>query len=173
MNNGSFNQDSELVTAIQNGGSAADRAIEVLYRRYRNEVLTKVKTMIRFRKGQQEDAKDLVQDAYLVLLDKIRSEDYQQGSLKNFWVGIVYGLFRNKNKRDHRTTLVDENSVLDGEDLNTPEVSLETKERMELFENLLNQIGDRCKKVMKLSSIATHITYLLYPNFFFQKLIDC
>jgi RNA polymerase sigma factor (sigma-70 family) len=151
MNNGSFNQDSELVTAIQNGGSAADRAIEVLYRRYRNEVLTKVKTMIRFRKGQQEDAKDLVQDAYLVLLDKIRSEDYQQGSLKNFWVGIVYGLFRNKNKRDHRTTLVDENSVLDGEDLNTPEVSLETKERMELFENLLNQIGDRCKKVMKLS----------------------
>ena len=44
MNNGSFNQDSELVTAIQNGGLAADRAIEVLYRRYRNEVLTKVKT---------------------------------------------------------------------------------------------------------------------------------
>jgi RNA polymerase sigma factor (sigma-70 family) len=151
MNNGSFNQDSELVTAIQNGGTAAERAIDILYRSYRNDVLTKVKTMIRFRRGQQEDAKDLVQDAYLILLDKICSDDYQKGSIQNFWVGIVYGLFRNKNKRDHRMTLVDENSVLDSADLNTPEFSLETKERMEYFDQLLNQVGERCKEVMKLS----------------------
>ena len=150
MNNGGNIDDRDLLLQIRQGGSISDRATETLYRRHRNEVLFKVEKMIRYRKGQQADASDLVQDAYIIMLDKVRSEDYEEGPVDHFWIGIAHGLFRNKQKRDYRVTFVDDHSKIDGENHLTPETELENKERSEIFDQLLEKVGDKCKKIMKL-----------------------
>lgn len=151
MNGESNIGESQLIADIRKGGNAADCAIGALYKKYRNEVLFNVEKMIRYRRGQQEDARDLVQDAYIILLRKVQSENYVEGSIRNFWIGIVKGLFQNKQKREYRISLVDDHSKIDQEDQMTPEASMENNQRREFLERLLDQVGDKCKQIMKLS----------------------
>ncbi len=143
--------DSQLLNQIRQGGNVAEGAIEILYTRYRNEVLFNVEKMIRYRRGRTEDTRDLVQDAYIILLRKVRSENYEEGSIRNFWIGIAKGLFKNKQKKDYRVTFVGDPMKIDEEDLWTPELEMEQNQRMEFLEKLLSEVGDKCKMILKLA----------------------
>ena len=151
MNNGNFPEDSDLVEAIKQGGESMEKASSALYRRYRNTVLRKLLTTIRFRRGQQEDAEDLLHDGFLILIEKIKLDSYEPGSLPNFWNGICIGLYRNKSKRDQRTTLTDDNSQIDKIDSFDPSQRMEEKQRHGILDNFLVQLGGNCKAVMELS----------------------
>ncbi len=128
-----------------------EKAIDQLYRMYRDDVLYKTKSTIRYRRGQQEDAMDLIQDAFLIMIDKIRFGGYEEGSLMHFWAGIANGLFKNKFKRDNRMDLVENATDLDRIDPTDPAEQLERKERKEVFDELLDRLDPKGKDVMLLS----------------------
>jgi RNA polymerase sigma factor (sigma-70 family) len=151
MNNGNINQQTEMINSIKRGGSAMQEASDQLYRLYKDDVLAKMKSTIRYRRGQQEDAMDLLQDAFVIMIDKIRYGGYQEGSLMHFWAGIANGLFKNKFKRDNRMDLYENATDFDRQDPTDPEAILEKKERKEVFDNLLNQLDEKSKNVMMLS----------------------
>ncbi len=140
--------DEDFVRDIRLGGSALDRATDCLYRTYRDSTLTKVKSYLRFRKGIEDDAVDVIQDAFLIMIEKIRDNGYNEGSLVHFWIGIARGLLRNKLKRDTRTDLIEESTQYDQADIQTPEYLLLNAEKRDLLDSVLSKLGDRCKKVL-------------------------
>lgn len=145
-----YTSDVDYVDAIKGGGSGLDLATECLYRAYRDRVLMHVQNYVGYRSGQREDIGDLVQDAYLIMIEKIRFGGYKDGSLLHFWIGITKGLLRNKVKRDARMDLVDDTLKLDQKDLDSPEYQLISEERSSMLDQLLSRLGERCKRVLVL-----------------------
>jgi RNA polymerase sigma factor (sigma-70 family) len=142
--------DSDIVKAILEGGPGQDRAIDVLYRRYRVPVIKSTESYLKYRTGARDAAVDSVQDAFILMVEKIREGGYKDGSLIHFWIGITKGLLRNKLKRDARMDLTGESGKLDQVDVATPEHLLMTAERNAVVDTLLSKLGDRCKQVLLL-----------------------
>ena len=145
-----YTGDEHFVRDIRSGGQAGDQAIACLYRRYREDALAMVRSFIRFRAGIEDDAPDTVQDAFLVMIEKIRNGGYNEGSLVHFWAGITKGILRNKLKRDARTDLTDDYQQFDDADDISPESLLIDDERRAILDSLLGKLGKRCKDVLLL-----------------------
>ena len=148
MNCQEYRTDEDFVKDIRGGGPASERATDCLYRRHRDVVLAKIKSFLRFRAGIEDDALDMAQDAFLIMIEKIRDGGYNEGSLLHFWIGITKGLLRNKLKRDARTDLTEDSQQYDKADFESPEYLLLSDERREILDQVLSKLGDRCKKVL-------------------------
>lgn len=148
MNDQGQMSDEDYVKAIRLGGASLDRATDSLYRAYRNEALSKVKTYLHFRGGIEDDAMDMLQDAFLIMIEKIRVGGYNEGSLLHFWIGITRGLLRNKLKRDAKTDLIEDSIHYDQADLESPEYVLLNEEKRLALDRVLSKLGERCKKVL-------------------------
>lgn len=143
-----YPSDESYVRDIRLGGASLERATDALYRKYREGALLKVRSFLRFRAGIEDDAVDVLQDAFLVMIEKIREGGYNEGSLLHFWIGIARGLLRNKLKRDARTALIEDDNKYDRPDFETPEYLLLNDERRAVLDHVLNKLGERCKKVL-------------------------
>jgi RNA polymerase sigma factor (sigma-70 family) len=148
MNQQEYRSDADYVSAIRKGGRAGEHAVDGLYRHYRDTTLTKIRSYLRFKSGIEDDALDMAQDAFLIMIEKIRDGGYNEGSLLHFWIGITRGLLRNKHKRDARTDLTDDSQQYDNIDFESPENILLQDERREVLDQVLSRLGDRCKKVL-------------------------
>lgn len=143
-----YKSDEDYVRDIRLGGSNLDLASDCLYRAYRNQALTKVKAFLRFRSGIVDDALDVLQDAFLIMIEKIREGGYNEGSLLHFWIGITRGLLRNKLKRDARTDLIEDHHAYDQADFESPEYLLLHEEKRNELNRLLGLLGERCKQAL-------------------------
>lgn len=143
-----YTSDQSYVADIRKGGSALHQASDCLYRAYRDEVFGMVRSFVRFRSGMEDDAMDLIQDAFLIMIEKIRGDGYNEGSLLHFWTGITKGLLRNKFKRDARMDLTDDHSRFDGEDSVDPEYLLIDDEKKAILNEILGKLGGKCKEVL-------------------------
>ena len=143
-----YNEDGDYVRDIRMGGAPYHRAVDCLYRRHRDDVVGRLQRYVGYMSGQHEEMKDLVQDAFIIMTEKISGQGYNDGSLLHFWVGIAKGLLRNKVKRDARTDLVDDSLKFDDVTTESPETQLMSKEKIEILDDLLTQLGERCKSVL-------------------------
>jgi len=148
MSCSAYSTDQDYVRDIRTGGKVADQAADCLYRAYRTDVLGMVKSFLRYRSGIEDDALDTVQDAFLIMLEKIQEGGYKEGSLLHFWTGIARGLLRNKLKRDARMDLTDDNRQFDTMDTDSPEHLLIWHEQRDLLNQVLDRLGGRCKQVL-------------------------
>lgn len=150
MNCKEYHSDQDYVQAIRTGGSRQEHAIDCLYRAFRQDVLNMIRSYLHFRSGIQEDAPDMIQDAFLVMVEKIRDGGYNEGSLVHFWTGITKGLLRNKLKRDARMDLTDDHRQFDQQDDSSPEFILLDAEQKSTLNQILDQLGPKCKQVLLL-----------------------
>ncbi len=143
-----YTSDESYVLDIRKGGAHLDRAIDCLYRTHREAVLSMVRGYLRSRSGIEDDAVDVCQDAFLIMIEKICGDGYNAGSLVHFWTGITKGLLRNKLKRDARTDLIEDSSHFDEENDASPEDILISGEKKAALDHLLSRLGGRCKQVL-------------------------
>ena len=145
-----YTEDGDYVAALRSGGSRREHATDCLYRAYRDNVVSRLQRYVGYLSGQHDEMRDLVQDAFIIMIDKISGSGYNDGSLIHFWLGIAKGLLRNKMKRDTRMDLVDDSLKFDGVGVDSPESELIIKERNQMLDVLLDQLGQRCKTVLLL-----------------------
>lgn len=143
-----YSTETAYIDDIRLGGHANARAGDCLYRKYRDEVLRQIKSYLRYRAGIEDDAHDAMQDAFLVMVEKIRNGGYKEGSLLHFWIGITKGLLRNKLKRDSRLELVEDNKRFDQADHQSPEWLMMSEEQRVALHGALDRLGERCRQVL-------------------------
>lgn len=148
MGSRQYTTDDDYVRDIRAGGLVRELATEALYRKYRAETTSKVKAYLHFRSGIQDDAQDMAQDAFIVMVEKIAHGGYNEGSLLHFWIGITKGLLRNKLKRDAKTDLMDDHSQLDQIEAISADDLLISEENKQLLDQILGKLGERCRKVL-------------------------
>ncbi len=145
-----FLKDSDYVSEIQSGGSGADRAISCLYLKYRERTYAYMSKLIGRHSDYKGVADDIVQDSFIIMVDKIREPDFDITSLAGYWIGISKMLFLNQLKKDRRILYVNEADEHYGYEDMTPESILFEKEEQYKLENAFAQLGPRCKEVLML-----------------------
>ncbi len=143
-------RDTDYILGIQSGGPDADRAISCLYLKYRERAYAYMAALISKHAEYKGAAEDLVQDGFIIMIDKIRMDSFQIKSLGGYWIGISKMLFLNQLKKDRRIVYVNEVETFYGFEHLTPESILFEKEAQYKLENAFAQLGPRCKEVLML-----------------------
>lgn len=145
-----FSCDEDYLREIKAGGSRADAAIAGLYTQYRQRAFRYTKKLISKNHIFKGTAQDLVHDAFILMMQKMRYEPIYAKSLCSFWLGIIKNLLLNQLKKDERVILVRESEAIYGLNENTPETIYLAVEEQEQMELTFSSLGPRCREILLL-----------------------
>lgn len=136
--------DQQIVQLIRQNKES--KAFRLLYRYH-----APVTKLVTARGGSKQDALDIYQDALVILCDKIRSGNFTlQASLHTYLYSVCRYLWNDELKRRGRkpeTSLADNHDVVSETDWQ--EISVQ-EEKMQLVQQVLNDLGQRCLKLLQL-----------------------
>lgn len=136
-------QQTDFIMAIQTGDRAG------LSRMY-TTIFPAVRKLVRDFGGSEEDAKDVFQDATIVVYEKVQKIEFQLTSqFSTFFIGICRNLWmsrRQKKSASEVTIPEDAKYIADA----SSEIDLLQVERGKLFYLALRQLGEDCQKLLQL-----------------------
>jgi len=145
-----FLRDEDFVREIRAGGLRADTAISCLYRQYRKRVFSSISRLIKKHPDFKGTADDLVHDAFILMISKIRNEASEIHSLQGFWIGAGNHLFLNQLKRDQKVILVRDAEEIYGLNEVSPETDYMNREKQEQMQSTFAKLGTRCQEILLL-----------------------
>jgi DNA-directed RNA polymerase specialized sigma24 family protein len=139
-----FDENDVLYQALQ---EKSDKAIQFVQRK----TIKTVASMSKFAGLSEMDSEEILNDAVIILLQKIASGAYQfQGyDPCTYLVEVAKGLIANA-KRKNKRVFEDIDTQFDLADYNGTERYLEIKSNESIVRNLLAQIGENCQKLITL-----------------------
>jgi len=144
--------DEEIIKAVKAGGSSREKVTAYLYRQHIDEIITFIKA----RKGSEEEAKDVFQDALIQLLIAIEKDQFKgQSTLSTYLFAMSKNLWYRRFRRlgvekNYLNTLTDaERRVVEV----TPETRMLSKNQEQIIEELLDNLAEKCKEVLTLWSM--------------------
>jgi RNA polymerase sigma factor (sigma-70 family) len=140
--------DKDIISDLKKGNDNA--VLTFLYK----EVFPKVKYYIKANKGNEEEAKDIFQDAVLIFYKKVKQNTLEEPVNVTAYICLVSkNLWINRVKKINRTT------EIQGEVYTEPEEDLLgniiIEEKRNALTGLMAQVGEECQKLMK---------YFIYDN---------
>lgn len=137
--------DQIFIDSINSGNS---EGLQQIYRLF----LPRITSFITRNGGNADDAKDVFQDAILIIYEKAKKDDFK---LTSGFYTLLYGVCRNvwgnrlQKKSRQTVTLVDDhkytNYVVDG--LNE---LIEKEEEAKLFWSAFQKLGEDCQRLLRL-----------------------
>lgn len=141
--------DEEMIRMIQ--GKEEERH-EALRHFFMDESLERmVFAKIRERGGATQDAQDAFQDAFKVFQRNVRNSAFEgKSTLRSYFVGIALRLWLDKNKQSwkNRVNLTEESTQLEEHSGDNPLDAVVDADRKTLVRQLLENMGERCKKIL-------------------------
>jgi len=135
-------EDQEIISGIANGSATS---LEYLYKAY----LPMVVQMISQNSGDEDDAKDIFQEAVMVLYDRINQGNFVLTSkLKTFLYSVCRRLWLKKLNKNDRVSF----NTQDHEELVPVENDLfeyqQKEEQFVLMEQSLHLLGEPCQTII-------------------------
>ncbi|MEQ1745620.1 MAG: sigma-70 family RNA polymerase sigma factor [Saprospiraceae bacterium] len=130
-----------------NAVRSGDRA---LLRQLRDELYPFVRGLVLKNSGTEDDAKDVFQDAVMVVYDKAGQAEFMLTSrFSTFFCGIALNLWRSRRKKksNSEVTIPEDAPYTDDEQ---PDLDFEQIERQALFDKAMAQLGADCRKLLGL-----------------------
>lgn len=145
-----FLRDDDYLREIRAGGPRAETAISCLYLRYRKRTYTYIHRLIAKNDEFKGVPEDLVHDAFIIMLEKIRNGSESVHSLGGFWIGIGRNLFLNQLKKDQRIILVEDVYERYGTEDTSREWILQEEEENDQMERAFSRLGEKCREILLL-----------------------
>lgn len=145
--------DEQMLHAIQQGGRQLEELMSHFYGKsgYKSLIIK----LIQQRNGSIEDAEDIFQDGVRHLIMNIRNEKFRgDSSIKSYLTKICLNLWHNQFARATKLNTIKENLPASAVTESSPEKTFLYKERAELLQDVLSQIGASCKKVLGLWALS-------------------
>ena len=149
--------------ALLKGLAISDKkAVETIYQQNFNMV----QALIINNNGSSDDAKDIFQEAMIVLYEKVRSGTFELNcQIKTFVYSVARRLWLKRLQQQHRYTATSDNL----EDLVTVEVEIDEHEKInaefEIMEKALNNLGEPCKSLLEAYYIQKQNMQVIAANF--------
>jgi RNA polymerase sigma factor (sigma-70 family) len=136
--------DKEVILSLKRGDD--DLVLTFLYK----NVLPKVRHHINGNKGNDDEAKDIFQDAIIIFYRKVKQNQIAEDvNVTAFICQVAKNLWINRVKKMNKSTEIpDENALHTGEDFLG---NLITEEKTAAITKLLSEIGPECQKLLKYS----------------------
>jgi RNA polymerase sigma factor (sigma-70 family) len=137
--------DAAIIKAIKSGNN--DAALKDLYK----TILPRIKKYILHNNGDEEEAKDIFQDAVIIFFKQIKLEKYDESKeVAGFIFHVARNLWINRIKRKNKQSSFDDLGK-DYEDNSNSLQDLITDEKAKAIETLLSSVGEECKQLLKYS----------------------
>lgn len=149
--------------ALLEGLAASDKkAVETIYR----ENYNMVQSLIINNNGSADDAKDIFQEAMIVLYEKARSGTFELNcQLKTFVYSVSRRLWLKRLQQQNRYTVPGDSM----EEVVAVEEDLEDHERrnaeFEMMEKAINNLGEPCKGLLEAYYLQKQNMQLIAANF--------
>jgi RNA polymerase sigma factor (sigma-70 family) len=139
-----LNNDSKLLDALRNGD---EHALAELFQKNRRPITA----LIQRNQGTEDDAEDILQEALIVLWEKIRSGSFEyQSKLSTYIYATAKNIwFRQLARRRRELPATNEAFEVASEDT-TPQEELEENERVTAVQYAMEQIGNPCRDILLL-----------------------
>ena len=136
-------QQTDFIAAIKTGDRAG------LTRMY-TTIFPAIRKLVSDYGGSADDAKDVFQDATMVIYEKVQKPDFQLTSqFSTFFYGICRNLWMSRQQRKSATEVtIPEDAKYIAED--SPEIDQLQVERGKVFYRALRQLGDDCQQLLEL-----------------------
>ncbi len=145
--------DEQLVTAISAGGSGRESALKAIYED--GDLKRMVAAFVRNHQGNATDGQDMFHEGMIVLDRNIREGKFRgEAPVKGYLYSICRFLWMNQLRKQAHTSHVAEMPVSSEPDTLTPEVTLITEERKDVLNRLLQEIGERCQRILELWKLS-------------------
>ncbi len=139
-------RNKEIIDACRSGDF--DPLLEHLYAK----TYYKIRNYVLNNSGDESDAKDLFQEAVLVLYDKVQKSTFETNKSVD---GFVYTIARNKwidqLRRRKKSVSFDDFYTEDKEGSTNSLLAILNSEMIIVFREVLNKLGDPCKELIQLS----------------------
>jgi RNA polymerase sigma factor (sigma-70 family) len=136
-----FKSDNKLIEAIRDGD---DTALGYLYEKN----LRMITKYIKENNGNDYDASEILQDALVILWEKILETEFVLTSkISTFLYGIVKRKWLQELARRKRYTVLDEVKKNPGTD-NSAEENLQESETIEIVKSCIKQLSPLCQKIL-------------------------
>jgi len=109
-----------------------------------------IRKLVRNYGGSEADAKDVFQDAVIVIYEKAQKPDFQLTSkFSTFFYGVCHNIWRSQQQKKSNTEVTIPEEAKYTED-NSFEIDMLQIERGKLFYKALRQLGEDCQKLLEL-----------------------
>lgn len=110
----------------------------------------RIETMISRNGGNQQDARDIFQEALLIIWRKSNNPDFQlTSSFYTFLYSICFNLWlRRQKKKDNNTVTISDAGGL--QDEGNIQEDLEKNERLQIFRRHLETLGPECRRLLSM-----------------------
>jgi RNA polymerase sigma factor (sigma-70 family) len=136
-----IHSDKEILGAI---GKGDDRVLEHLYK----QVLPKVKSYIARNSGNNEDARDIFQDAVVIFYKYVKTGKFDvQHDIAGFIFSVSKNLWINSAKRKNKVVVVNDETLMNNATENLTDELL-TREREQYIVKLFSALGESCKQIL-------------------------
>lgn len=139
-----LSDDRQLLEGLKNGDN---RSISAIYK----TCFPTVSHMIQNNNGGEDEAKDIFQEAVMVLYDKITQENFELSSkLSTFLYAVSRRLWLKQLNKKNETYTISDSQGLEIPDLETDIQShIDQEIKFDKMENALQQLGEPCHTILK------------------------
>lgn len=149
-----FQNDEEIIQAVKTGGAKRQQAIRFLYNT-NQDLMNKVIHFVKKNTGNEQDGQDMFHEGIIVLDRNIRQDKFRgESSLSGYLFSICRLLWMNQIRKKGKTELRDDTMTMDQAEIDNPESLSMKEEKKELLRKVINQLGERCKKILELWQLS-------------------
>ena len=136
--------DKGYINAILTGDK---RGLKDIYTKY----LPRISNYITKNSGSADDAKDVFQEALIVLFKKARQGDFQLSSaFYTYLFGVCKNIWGNRLQKASRSKVTSISEEKEFADTDEMDAIMQVEERHQLFRAKLRAMGADCQKLLKL-----------------------
>lgn len=147
-----FSNDA-FVEAVKKGGREREAAIRWLY--LDQDLRAKVGAFVRNNQGNQEDGTDIFHEGILVLDRNIRENRFRgDAPVKGYFFSICRFLWMNRFRKQAKVSLMEPGAAPEQPDEDTPEGVFHREELKEVLRNVLNTLGEQCRKILEMWKLS-------------------
>ena len=133
--------DEEIIKTIKRGRDTK------VYHQFYKLIFPKIKKMVLYKGGNDEDARDVFQDAIIVFYKKVKTNSYEHRTeIDAFIYSVSRNIWYNKIRKEKR-----QNYFKEGEEsqlVATYKDFQQDEERTEMIMAIFSKIGERCKQLL-------------------------
>lgn len=145
--------DQALIAAIKRGGLDRNRAIRQLYKE--DDLRRKVIYYVKQNNGSPEEGMDIWHEGIIVLDRNVRQDKFrEETSVHGYLYSICRFLWMNQVRKNAKMDFTDDMQRLDEVETETPETQIMEDESKNVLKMILEQIGERCQKILELWKLS-------------------
>jgi len=151
------NTDKDLVDNIIKGGAARQKAIKEIY--HWQDARAKVISFVKRNSGNDADGEDIYQEGIITLDRNIREQKFRGDSTLSLYLfATCRFLWMNQMRKNQRVQLEADSTAMDMPITETPELTIINKERQANLKQFLNQLGEKCQKILQMWQLSYSMT---------------